>query len=407
MQVRKLGPLMLSGLMVGPVLGSGIFILPPLALELAGDWALPAWMVIVAINAVFAFVFCWLAVLFPGDGGVANAVEHAFGRKMKQFTAYCLLCAVLFGPCAVLLTMVEYLPVPVAEFGRYGREITAFVFLSCGCLLLLQKVRALGTVAFVCSSLGAVLLSAGALAALTDVALMPAPLPEFDAGTFGRTLLLLFWCIIGWEVAGNYSGDVDRPETTMPRAVLISVLVVTLVELLVAGGMQYAQLGSQHGPGVLRLLHPLLGAAGVVVGSLIVFGLCATTYMMFVGAVARLAASLGSEGLLPEVISRKNTVGAPAAAVAVLFLVAAGVATLPSLVVMANGFLIANALVGVAAAVKVLKAWWHKVFSVLLAIVMLVLLAQSELWILLLIGLLGLAIAASGKLLGSKALRQT
>ena len=57
MRTRKLGPVLLTGFIIGPILGSGIIILPPLAYGLLGSWALPAWVAITLIGALFALTF--------------------------------------------------------------------------------------------------------------------------------------------------------------------------------------------------------------------------------------------------------------------------------------------------------------------------------------------------------------
>ena len=49
---NKIGPLTLTGLTVGPILGSGILILPPIVYGLIKEWAIIAWLVILAIIGV-------------------------------------------------------------------------------------------------------------------------------------------------------------------------------------------------------------------------------------------------------------------------------------------------------------------------------------------------------------------
>ncbi|SMF23692.1 amino acid permease [Desulfovibrio gilichinskyi] len=119
MQAGKLGPALFCGLIIGPILGSGIFILPPLVIEKAGQWAFPAWLAIILINAAFAYVLSWLSVMHPGESGVTKAVEKAFGARIKMLTSFYLIASVCIGPAAVLLTLGEYLPsVAVASYSN-------------------------------------------------------------------------------------------------------------------------------------------------------------------------------------------------------------------------------------------------------------------------------------------------
>ena len=390
MRNAQLGPWLLAGLIVGPVLGSGIIILPPVVLGVAGAWALPAWLAMIAVGVVFALVFGELSVLFPGDGGVSVAVGHAFGPEGRRLASLYLVVAVLFGPVAVLLTGVRYLPL-----GGLPPVGVAYGLLMVCAGLLLRQVAALGRVALVLSSVSAGLLFAGGVATLGDAAgalwrgagggalsasgLSAFGMPAPDWGMLGHALLLLFWIVVGWEVVGNYSAEVRDPRRTIRKAVVRAVAAVTAVDLAVAGGMQWvavrdaAQVGDGAGgipaalaappDGVAALLSPLFGAWGGPVLGALALALCATTYLMFVGGVARLAASLAADGILPRVVGLRASSGAPAGGIGLLWgahavvlaAVGRGVIDVTGLVALADGFLLANALCGVLTAVRLLR----------------------------------------------------
>ncbi|PKL02100.1 MAG: amino acid permease, partial [Synergistetes bacterium HGW-Synergistetes-2] len=74
---RNLNVWTLAGFLVGPVLGSGVVLLPPLALEKAGEGAFSAWVITLVLMGVFAGVCAALALRFPGDGGLTTAVGAA------------------------------------------------------------------------------------------------------------------------------------------------------------------------------------------------------------------------------------------------------------------------------------------------------------------------------------------
>lgn len=457
MRSAQLGPWLLAGLIVGPVLGSGIIILPPVVLGVAGAWALPAWLVMIAVGVVFALVFGELSVLFPGDGGVSVAVGHAFGPQGRRLASLYLVVAVLFGPVAVLLTGVRYLPLgglpPVGV--AYG------LLLACAGLLL-RQVASLGRVALVLSSVSAGLLFAGGVVTLGDAASAlwrgtgggmaasatpgaPIPggmsggagagilsafaLPAPDWAMLGHALLLLFWIVVGWEVVGNYSAEVRNPRRTIRKAVIRALAAVTAVDLAVAGGMQWLAVRGAAFPvfgesvalgalsasastgatgtltvtgsagaagnivvppdGVAALLTPLFGAWGGPVLGALALALCATTYLMFVGGVARLAASLGADGILPRAVGMRARTGAPAGGIGllcgahmvVLAAVGRGVIDVTGLVALADGFLLANALCGVLTAVRVLRGplrWGAAVLALVLGGV----LAHAAWWVL-------------------------
>ena len=354
---KKLGPALLCGLMIGPILGSGIIILPPMVYGVAGEWALPAWALTIGVSFFFAFLFGFLSILFPGDGGVSGAVAHAFGERVKLLTSLYLIGAVLFGPVAVLLTAGEYLN-PVTGWPPVAVAMGVLLF---SVALMLRQVASVGQVAFVLTTASAATLLCGGALTLLFHRSPPAPLPPFSPQPFGYALLLLFWTVVGWEVVGNYSADVEDPKRTIPRAILASAGVIALVDLVVAAAVQWADAGP--GISVTRLIVPLFGNKAPLVMGLLTLSLCTTTYLLFAGGVARLMASLAEEAALPRLLGRRNGNNAPGVAILLLFfahatvllLVARGVFDLEKLVALADAFFIANATIGILAASKLLR----------------------------------------------------
>lgn len=384
MQAGKLGPALFCGLIIGPILGSGIFILPPLVIEKAGQWAFPAWLAIILINAAFAYVFGWLSVMHPGESGVTKAVEKAFGARIKMLTSFYLIASVCIGPAAVLLTLGEYLPsVAVASYSN-GPQLAGLAMIPILVCLLLQHIRNIGTVAFILSSTGALLLFVGGSLTVYGNGIPTIALPPFRLPEFGGSMLLLFWVVVGWEVIGNYSNDVDNPEKTIPRAITYSLIVITLVELAVAGGMQFGDV-TGSATGVSGLLIPIFGQKASQICGLLVFGLCVTTYLMFVGAVARLLASLAEEGVIPTIFAKRIKNGSPIAAVCILcsihavdiLLAASGIIDLAGLVSFANAFFLSNSLICVLAGLRLFQAKSRKILAAILALSLTAVLLQS------------------------------
>lgn len=369
---KALGPFLLSGLMIGPILGSGIIILPPLVYEVLGEWALVAWCVMVCVSFFFATLFGRLSLLFPGDAGVAAAMEHAFGARIKRLSSLYLIGAVLFGPVAVLLTAGQYLE---RVAGLSGPLFGMIMLVACVALLL-RRVASIGRVSLVLSSTVAATLFVGGLVTLLLHSKTVAPLPRFSPAEFGYGMLLLFWTVVGWEVVGSYSGEVKDPGKTIPRAVLFSVCIMALVSLTVAAGVQMIDPGLLRGRvSVADLLRPLFGPACDLFMAVLVSALCLTSYLLFTGSVARLMASLAEERFLPVRLAHRSATNAPAAAIlllglvhlATLIAVQMRLADIKGLVALADGFFIANALIGILAAYRLLPGIAMKTTALVLA----------------------------------------
>ncbi len=371
---KKLGPFLLSGLMIGPILGSGIIFLPPLVYQVMGNWALVGWMFIVGLSYFFATIFGKLSILLPGDAGVAGSIETAFGRRAKRLASFYLIGAVLFGPVPVLLTAARFLH----PFFSLAEPLLAMIFLGGCVLMLLRQVSSIGRISFVMSSLVALTLVAGATVTLILHSHLQLSLPPFSRQQFGSGLLLLFWTMVGWEVVGNYSGDVRNPETTIPRAVFCSFLIIALVSLTVAAGVQMIapSMISWQTVSITDLIYPLFGPATDAIMAVLVSSLCITSYLLFAGGTARLASFIAAEGHLPGFLAKKGRNGAPVSAILVLaFIHLAALAAvhlhltdMAELVALADGFFIANSLIGIIAAIRLLPGRLIKGATVMLAL---------------------------------------
>lgn len=389
---KKIGPVALSGLMIGPILGSGIIILPPLVYGVAGNWALPAWLLMSLIGFMFAIIFGRLGVLFPGDGGVSNAIEAACGSDMKLLASYCLIGAVCFGPVAVMLTAAQFLRLDV------NLQLTAMVLTCCSGCLLFRNISSIGRVAFVLSYLAAGTLFIGGVITLVFHRKITTGPWNFSGDAFGYSLLLLFWTIVGWEVIGNYSDEIKDPDKTVSRAVVFCASVIAMVSLTVAAGVQMADPGLSRGVlDVTAIIRPIFGHVSYQVMGLLAVSLCITTYLMFVGGVARLVASLAFEGHLPEILSIRTASNAPAAAIAVLTLVHLmvlllawqGLIHVEGLVALADGFFITNAILGLVAAMRVLDQMVLRLAAGVLVLLFTVILFHASTLVLVIICLIG------------------
>lgn len=380
---NKIGWIKFSGLIIGPILGSGIILIPPIVLETAGNWSLPAWVVISVLGLVFAFVFSFLSVLFPGEAGVSSAVEYALGSRFRVLSSMYLMGAGLFGPVAVLLIAEKYAN-PGGIFSPFMFEC---VVLAVCFGLLMSSITSIGRAALVLSSLAAVLLLSGGVLTLLFHSGFEVHREPFSAGVFGRALLLLFWCIVGWEVIGSYSGEIKDPKRTYIKAALFSALVITVVELSVAGALQYAVPPAVD---VADVLRPVAGSFSGVLLGLLTLMLCINTFISFVGSISRLAASMADKSEMPVIFGARTAGNAPYMVlvamtlvhVAQLVLVNTGILNIDELVAVANAFFLLNALIGILAAFKLFRNYWLKGLAGLLAVCFVVILSFSSVYML-------------------------
>lgn len=367
---KKMNWLSLSGFMIGPILGSGIILLPPLIFNKIGGVAIYSWFIMLLLGVFFALIFAKLATMYPGDGGMTIAVEHSFGVTGKLMSSYTLISAVLFGPAAVLLTASEYLSLtPIMSDIR--TEVIAIFLVLLGFILLQNQVHLISKLILLVSSAITSVLIVSSIYTLFNNPPQISPLSQIEPTLFGQSLLLIFWAIIGWEIIGNYSEEVAPQKNTILTATLFSLAVITITYLTVALAVQ--SIGIEN-VSLIDILYPLLGSSSKWILAILFTGLCFGTYLTIVGAVGRLIHSLAESNDFPQLFRSKNQQDIPVNALAlltfihlcVLILALYKIINIEFLVTIANGFFIANAIIGLASSLKLIDHWSYKISALIL-----------------------------------------
>nr|WP_155891165.1 amino acid permease [Ectobacillus panaciterrae] len=391
MQNGKIGFILLSGLMIGPILGSGIIILPPAVYETAGNYAIFAWMLMLGLSMLFAYLFGKLSIMIPGDSGVPLAVERAFGTHIKNLSAIFFVLAVCFGPVAVVGTAGHYMQLLTSQTFVQEKWLT-FGLLCIVYIILTRNITAVGKFAFVMSSFIVVTLLVGSLHTLFTAdgnISLTEPITVYD---FGHSLLLLFWALIGWEIIGSYSLEVKSPERTIPKAIALSFTIIAGVSLAVALAFQWtAGKAGMKDQSLASLLESLFGSWATPLISTITIALCISTVLLVIGAVTRLIYDQAKSSVLPKWLSFKNRNNVPSRALLLMFSIHSGIfalyyiniVSIQQLVAIANAFFLCNALLGVLACMRLFASPFLKAGAAVLSVCFLCILLFSSPFILL------------------------
>lgn len=370
MKHKKLNTLTLSGLMIGPIFGSGIILLPPLIFNQIGVMSLFVWVVTLAFGFLFALVFGRLASSFKGDGGISLATKEAMGRKYQILTSWYLIFATLFGPVAVMLIAADFLHV---YFSYVDLSLLGFFVYLCAYILLLIRISFLGKIMLI-ASYGIVLLfliaSVYALTLHVDVDLASF---DFNVKGLGYAFLLAFWAVVGWEIVGNYSNEA-KDLNSLKKAIILSAIIFSIVYLLINFAIVFGDFGIKNGDFKLSyLLNPIFGNFSNIILLVTSIILCVGTLILFVGATARLITSLNLSSFSSKRLQNGSPIGAlnilSIAYIIILLLVYFNLMNLSNLVAIANGFFIANALIGLFSAVILFEKGFLRNSAIFLSII--------------------------------------
>ncbi len=246
---RVLGFWSVVGILVGTVIGSGIFIVPA---EIAGLLKVPllilsVWVVGGLLSFFGAICFAELGAAFPEAGGMYVFLREGYGRLVGFLFGWALFFVIDTGSIATLSMAFssKYLPyfVPLSPVGI---KAVAFVLIA-----------ALVVVNYVGTRYGAALqntltfIKFGAILAVTGVIFLFAQgntanfstpaVSQIETtglvGAFGIALVRTLWAYKGWEVTTFAAGELKNPAKNLPIGLFAGTLLV--IALYLATNLAY------------------------------------------------------------------------------------------------------------------------------------------------------------------------
>lgn len=245
---RKIGFWGAIAVLVGVVIGSGIFVTPTLIAQSLGDpyLILLLWLVGGLIALCGAVTFAELAAMMPHSGGIYVFIREGFGACP----------AFVFGWTYMLITKPSAAGGIAIIFAKHFNSLTGLDWnapaMTCGALFVLTLINVLGVrgsarFAIVLTSLkysaiGAVIVL-GVFAAVREMlapalggtgaggfVAVPSPKTLFEA--IVPVMAGIMWTYDGWSDVGAIAGEVKNPERTLPRVYIFGTLSVIALYVL-------------------------------------------------------------------------------------------------------------------------------------------------------------------------------
>jgi len=319
---KPLGFWMCTSLIVGNMIGMGIFMLPA-ALAPFGKNAFAGWAITVIGCLFIAHVFARLARAMPGEDGPYGYCRRAFGNGVAFFTMWCYWVSIWVTNAALAIGIVGYLTTLVPALSAHPAlpPLAAMGIIWFFVLVSLRGALASGRVQLVSAALkllpmGAIVLL-GAWIFAADSAAYAAHLPPTPFtldGTAAAGTIALF-AMLGVECASLPATKVQEPERTIPRATIAGTLVAAVVYVLVCTIpmllLPQAELAASNAPFVDLFRRYWDAGSGQWLAIAVIFsGLGALNgWTMLAGEVT---ASMANHGIFPVVLKAPNRHGAPA-----------------------------------------------------------------------------------------------
>lgn len=306
------------GLIATTLLGTGVFIIPQLTIQHAGDHAIWAWVVLLLAILPMAYVFAELGRKFTHAAGPAYFVSQAFGQTAGRIIGLLFLFAVPPGAAAALIMTFKFLDPLITLSAQQAiiAELAVFLllfFINRRGLQLSGRIQ-LGLTLAVLGVVVAMLITAFASNA------QPVATESGDSNAVLSAIGLAIWSFLGIEAITHLATEFKDVKKDFLPATLGG---ITLVGLIFMGCTYLSLLAPDHSLALVGAFELLLGDSGRwIIGALgLISGLA--TINVYFASLSRLAWSFSNEGVLPSQLQSLNKHQVPAVALLVFILISA------------------------------------------------------------------------------------
>lgn len=348
---RSLGPIQLTLLGIGGVIGTGIFVLTAEAAQKAGPGMMLSFIIAGAVSAVAALCYAELASMVPVSGSAYTYSYAVLGELVAWMVGWALILeyavaasAVSVGWSGYIVGLLAHLPDPIIippalAAGPYAGGV--FNLLAVVVALGVTGLLVIGTRESATVNAILVAVKLVALAAFIWLALPVMQMEHFQPflpngwGTVGviGAASSIFFAYVGFDAVSTAAEETRNPQRNLPIGLIASLGICTLIYLLVAAGAigaygaqpvtgpngEILSPGSTELTGVCSslasqplvcsreaLAHVLRSIGHPAVGNLV--GLAAgialpTVILMMIYGQTRIFFVMARDGLLPEKLS--------------------------------------------------------------------------------------------------------
>lgn len=244
---RRIGLFSGTMLVVGGIIGSGIFLNPAIVARRTGSATLTiaTWSLGAVIALLGAFIFAELGRRRPKVGGGYAYLREAFGPLPAFLYGWSLLLAIATGAIAAVAVTFATYAVRIVGLPEAGT-----IPLALGAVILLSGVNIVGVAPGATTQNVFTILKLAAIGALLIAAvvmppavnpMLPVPIASVTLTaptTFAAMLLAVSTALVpvlfsygGWQQTNFVAEEMRDPERTLPRALVLGVLVVVAVYL--------------------------------------------------------------------------------------------------------------------------------------------------------------------------------
>ncbi|MDR3191332.1 MAG: amino acid permease [Lactobacillaceae bacterium] len=302
-------------LVIGTVIGSGIFFKQANVLQTAGNptVGLLAWIAGGIITLTAGLTIAEIGARIPKTGGMYSYIETLYGPLLGFLTGW--VQVIVYAP-AVIASIAGYAAFLTANFlgvstGLARWIAVVFVILIAGLNMLDNRITAsfqVITTSIKLIPIGLLIIYGLFFGQVNAFSTTLNAVTSTHTGSFGMAILATLFAYDGWILLANLAGELKNPKRDLPRSIIFGLLLVLIAYVGVTLGVyhalpaeQIAKLGDNTTFYVAEEAFGVFGGRALSIAIIISMWGTLNGKMM---AFPRMAYAMANDGLFPHYLSK-------------------------------------------------------------------------------------------------------
>jgi APA family basic amino acid/polyamine antiporter len=233
---REIGVWGLVANSINIIIGAGIFILPAIIAERLGTGSIWAYIICGILMIFIMLCFAEVGTKITRTGGAYSYIEDAFGKYAGFLTINIFIfgaavmanAAVANGLANTLAYFLPFFKIQLVRVLLFGIMFGGLAYLNVKGIKKAIMIVKINTIAKLSPLLLIALFGWFFITPSDSIGISVHSVPDL-----GEMSLILIFAFVGAETALNVSGEIKNPTKTIPRGIMVSILIVVILYIMI------------------------------------------------------------------------------------------------------------------------------------------------------------------------------
>jgi len=295
---------------IGNVLGAGIYALIGVVVGETGNLTWLAFILASVTGALTGLSYAELSAMYPKSAAEFVYTEEAFKIRLLSFlSGWIIIFSGILSAATVALGFASYLASLIGISPIFLVVLFAFLLIVILSLINFVGIRAstwTNILFTLIEASGLILIIIIGIPYLGTVNYFVLPIGS-SFGAIFSAVALIFFAYIGFEDIANIAEEVKDPARNLPRAIIYSIIITTVLYCLTAISvvsiLHYEEIASSQAP-LSSVVSEVLGPVGGIIMSFIALFATANTVLIMMIVTSRMMYGMARDKALPEGLSK-------------------------------------------------------------------------------------------------------